>query len=329
MLPFVRMMQGRFNVTSEEGRGSTFYFTAQLGLGSERDVRRRESGAVRLNGTRTLVVDDNATNRQILHEILRSWGMRTDVAEDARQAMGLLHHAHNAGDPFKLVVTDAHMPDIDGISFTEQIRETPALKSTIIMMLTSGDIPSDPARYEQLKIESCLLKPVNQSELFDEMLPLVGVTATDDDHSVRPAAAIDGRRPLKVMLVEDSLLNQRLADAVLQKAGHHVTIANNGREAVETWRTATFDLILMDIQMPEMDGFDATKAIRDLERETGTHIPIIALTAHALRGDRERCLEVGMDAHVSKPIHAERLLETIESVLRNQLRDRILSGDPT
>ena len=314
----VQMMQGRIGVESEVGRGSTFHFAIQLGLANESDVPRRKASAVTLRDTRVLVVDDNATNRRIFQEILRSWGIKAVVLEDPHQAMGLLHHAHSIGEPYRLVLTDVHMPDVDGFMFAEQIRACPELSSTIIMMLTSGDAPSDLTRCEQLKIDSYLLKPVKQSELLDEMLRVLGVSTTEDDHVERQAMeATIARRALRVLLVEDSLLNQKLAQAVLAKAGHQVTIANNGREAVEAWGAATFDLILMDIQMPEMDGFEATQAIRDQEREAGGRIPIIAMTAHALKGDRERCLEAGMDEYVSKPIHAKRLLEIIETVLKD------------
>jgi two-component system, sensor histidine kinase and response regulator len=314
----VQMMQGRIGVESEVGRGSTFRFAIQLGLANERDVPRRKANAVTLRDTQVLVVDDNATNRRILQEILGSWGIKAVVLEDPHQAMGLLHHAHSIGEPYRLVLTDVHMPDVDGFMFAEQIRACPELSSTIIMMLTSGDAPSDLTRCEQLKIDSYLLKPVKQSELLDEMLRVLGVSTTEDDHVERQAVeATTARRALRVLLVEDSLLNQKLAQAVLAKAGHRVTIANNGREAVEAWRAAMFDLILMDIQMPEMDGFEATQTIRDQEREAGGRIPIVAMTAHALKGDRERCLEAGMDEYVSKPIHAKRLLEIIETVLKD------------
>ena len=183
-------------------------------------------------------------------------------------------------------------------------------------MLTSGDDGSDLARSQQLKIESYLLKPVKPPELLDEMLRVLEVSTTEDiDSEQRALKAMPVARTLQVLLVEDSLMNQKLAEAVFQKAGHCVTIANNGREALEVWRSGTFDLILMDIQMPEMDGFEATEAIRQQEQKMGGRIPIIAMTAHALKGDRERCLEAGMDEYISKPIHAKRLLETIVSVL--------------
>jgi len=325
-----QMMQGQISVESEEGRGSTFHFTARLGLAAESDVPRRKAKPVLIHGTRALIVDDNATNRRILQETLRSWGIKPDAVEGPRQAMGLLHHAHQVGEPYRLVLTDVHMPDIDGFIFAGQMRECPEFEKTTIMMLTSGDAPSDLARCEQLKIDSYLLKPVKQSELLDEILRVLGVNATEDDHAERQAVeAITPRTTLQVLLVEDSPLNQKLAHAVLKRAGHEVTIANNGREALDAWRSSTFDVILMDIQMPEMDGFEATQAIREQEQQTDSHIPIIAMTAHALKGDRERCLEGGMDEYVSKPIHAKKLLETIETVLRVHAQDHRLGEGPT
>ena len=166
----VQLMQGRIGVESEEGRGSTFHFTASFGLAGENDVPRRRTKPVTIHGTRVLVVDDNATNRRILEETLRSWGIQPDMVEDARQAMGLVHHARHMGDPYRLVVTDVHMPEVDGFMFAAQIRECPELNSTIIMMLTSGDSPSDHARCQELNIQSYLLKPVKQSELLDDVL---------------------------------------------------------------------------------------------------------------------------------------------------------------
>ncbi len=325
----VQMMQGRIGVESEEGTGSTFHFTARFTLASESDVPRRRAKPATIHHTRALIVDDNATNRRILEETLRSWGIEPEAVEGARQAMGLLHHAYHLGEPYPLVLTDAHMPDIDGFMFAEQIRECPELNKTKIMMLTSGDDPSDLARCEQLKIESYLLKPVKQSELLDEILRVLGVSTTEDDHAERQAVeALVARKSLQVLLVEDSPMNQKLAQAVLKKAGHQVTVANNGREGLEAWRSATFDVVLMDIQMPEMDGFEATQAIREREKQLGSHIPIIAMTAHALKGDRERCLEAGMDEYISKPIHAKQLLETIETILETQSEDRPFSRDP-
>jgi signal transduction histidine kinase/DNA-binding response OmpR family regulator len=319
----VGMMQGRIGVESEEGRGSTFHFTAQFGVASESDLPRLTARPVTIHDTRVLVVDDNATNRRLLDEILRSWGVKPDLAADAHQALGLMHHAHALGEPYRLVVTDAHMPDIDGFMFVGQIRESPEVKSAIVMMLTSGDNPDDLARCEQLKIASYLLKPVKQSELLDEMLRTLGVATTEDSRSERLAvqeAAASPHPALQILLVEDSPVNQKLANAVLQKARHQVTIANHGREALDIWRSQAFDLILMDIQMPEMDGLEATQAIRAQERTRGGHIPIIAMTAHALKGDRERCLEAGMDEYVSKPIHAKNLLETIQAVMGPRLQ---------
>ena len=314
----VGMMAGQICVESEEGRGSTFHFTARFGRAAESELPRPAARPATIRDTRILIVDDNATNRRILDEVLRSWGVKPDLAADAHQALGLLHHAHRAGEPYRLVVTDAHMPDVDGFMLAQQIRQSAELRETVLMMLTSGDNADDLARCAALQIASYLLKPVKQSELLDEMLRTLSVATTEDNRAERQAVdeAVAGPHPaLRILLVEDSPVNQKLANAVLQKAGHQVTIANHGREAVEIWQANTFDVILMDIQMPEMDGYEATQAIRDHERTRGGHVPIIAMTAHALKGDRQRCLEAGMDEYVSKPIHAKRLLETIQAVL--------------
>jgi CheY-like chemotaxis protein len=199
-----------------------------------------------------------------------------------------------------------------------RIRQRAELDSTPIMMLTSGGEPEDRLRCEQLQIASYLMKPVKPSELFEEMLVVLGIS-TEPQNVSRPETlpAAGARRQLRVLLVEDSLMNQKLAIAILRRAGHHVTIANNGRQALDIWQSEAFDLILMDIQMPEMDGLEATRAIRDEEQAGGGHIPIIAMTANAIKGDRERCLEAGMDGYLSKPIHIKELLETLESISEN------------
>jgi signal transduction histidine kinase/DNA-binding response OmpR family regulator len=324
----VQMMQGQIHVESELGHGSTFHFTARFGVADEQEVPRRALQPVTIHDTRVLVVDDNATNRRILDEVLRSWGIQPDLVEDAHQALGLIHHALGCGEPYRLVLTDSHMPDIDGFMLAEQIRAHPELDSTVIMMLTSGDSSGDLTRCERLKIASYLLKPVKQTELFDEMLRTLGVTTTEDDRTERQAVdALQVDRSWNVLLVEDSPMNQKLACAVLEKQQHRVIVANNGREACELWCPDVFDVILMDVQMPEMDGFEATRFIREQEQKLGGHVPIIAMTAHALRGDRERCLEAGMDEYVSKPIHARQLLETIRSLVRERPRRSLELAD--
>ena len=313
----VELMHGRIGVESEERSGSTFHFTARFGVADEGAAARPQTIPVTIRDARVLVVDDNATNRCLLEEILRSWQMKPEAVAEAHQALGLLHHAYQQGAPYRLVVTDGQMPDVDGFMLAQQIRDSPELKHTPVMMLTSGDDPANLARCEQLQIESYLLKPVKQSELLDAIMRSLGGATTPVESSERQITdAAVTTSSLRVLLVDDSRLNQKLAEAILQKQGHRVTIANHGREALEHWRSGNFDLILMDIQMPEMDGFEATREIRAQEQARGDHIPIIAMTAHAMMGDRELCLQAGMDEYVSKPIRAQRLLETVDLVVK-------------
>jgi len=228
-----------------------------------------------------------------------------------------LDQAYKFGEPYALILTDANMPDVDGFALVEQVKQNVKLGSTIIMMLTSGDRPGDIARCEQLGVAAYLLKPIKQSELFDAIVLALGITAVEDEVSQkRPADQPSRICPLQILLAEDSFVNQKLAVGLLEKYGHTVVVANHGREAIAAVQSREFDLILMDVEMPEMDGFEATAAIRAWENETGTHIPIVAMTAHAMKGDRERRLEAGMDDYVAKPIRAKQLFDTIETVLR-------------
>jgi len=310
----VALMGGKIAVDSTLGRGSTFHFTARFGLARGKPLPKL---SVVVHGTRVLIVDDNATNRHILEEILRSWDMQPHSVAGARQAVQALRAAYRAGEAFPLVLTDANMPDEDGFSLAEQIRQDPELGSTLIMMLTSGDRPGEIARCEELGIAAYLLKPIKQSELFDAIVLALGVNAVDEETPAEPAppAPSAGGRPLRILLAEDSLVNQKLAVGLLEKHGHRVTLANHGREALAALESQDFDLILMDVQMPEMDGYEATAAIRAREQETRRHIPIVAMTAHAMKGDRERCLEAGMDGYVAKPIRAQQIFEAIDLVL--------------
>ncbi len=312
----VQLMNGKIWVESEVGRGSTFHFTARFGLARDEVTDISRARPAMICDTPVLVVDDNATNRRILEEMLRNWGMKPSAAAGASEALPLLRRAYHAGQPFALVLTDANMPDVDGFALAEQIKQDPELSSTVIMMLTSGDRPGDVARCEQAGVAAYLLKPIKQSELFDALVLVLGVAAPEDEV---PGAAVAEKpsrvRPLRVLLAEDSLVNQKLAVGLLEKHGHTVVVANHGREAIAALESQHFDLILMDVQMPEMDGFEATAVIRTKEKRTGAHIPIIAMTAHAMKGDRERCLEAGMDGYVAKPIRARQVFETIESIL--------------
>ncbi len=308
----VELMNGRIWVQSEVESGSTFCFTACF---EPAEAVTAETHPAAIQGTRVLVVDDNATNRLILDEILRNWLMKPSLAVGAREAFEMLQEAHRAGEAYDLVLTDANMPDTDGFSLAEQVKQDPELGSTIIMMLTSGNRPGDVARCEQLGVVAYLLKPVKQSELFDAIVMALGMTAEDDARAEELAAERIETRPLHVLLAEDSLVNQKLALGLLQRQGHRVDVANNGQEAVAAVGSRTYDLVLMDVQMPEMDGLEATITIRAAEKQSKRHVPIIAMTAHALKGDRQRCLEVGMDGYIAKPIRPRQLFETIDLVL--------------
>ena len=307
----VEVMQGRIWLESEIGQGSTFHFTLKLQLGQGAAAPREP---VLVGDIRVLVVDDNATNRLILQEMFQNWGMAPSCYSDAPQALAALRAAHQNGQPFQLIASDVDMPQVDGFTFAQQVRADPILAATPIILLTSGDRPGEIARCEELTISSHLLKPVSPSELYEAVSGALRTTKP-----ANPPAALDlapgalSLRSLHLLLAEDSLVNQKLAVGLLQKYGHRVTVANNGREAVAAVGTQSFDGVLMDVQMPELDGFEATRQIRDQEKGSGRRIPIIAMTAHAMTGDRERCLEAGMDDYLSKPIRSQLLLEKLAS----------------
>ncbi len=308
----VNLMGGRVWVESEIDKGSTFHVTAELKRGP--DTSFSASGIPKsLFDLRILVVDDNATNRLILKEMLTNWAMRPTAVANAADAILELRRARQAGEPYELVLTDVHMPDVDGFQLTEQIKSDVELRTTIIMMLTSGDGLGDIARCKALGGAAHLIKPAKQSELFDAIVAATRI-ADQEPPETETARELPATRSLQILLAEDSYPNQRLALGILTKWGHQVTVANNGREAVTALENENFDLVLMDVQMPEMDGHRAATLIRQREAGTGRHVPIIAMTAHAMKGDREACLAAGMDDYVSKPIRQENLRRAIEKI---------------
>jgi len=317
----VSLMQGRLWVESEPGLGSRFHFTARFGRAMHPTAMPAATFEA-LSGLRVLVVDDNQTNQLILREMLTSWAMHPTTVSDADSALGELCRAHQLGRPHRIVLTDVHMPGVDGFDLTERIKASPELDGTVILMLTSGDGPGDIERCRAVGGSAHLMKPIKQSELFDAIVVALRIVPQVESPSSDQMPEIATRRPLRILLAEDSHPNQQLVVGVLSKWGHQVTTANNGREALEALDANSFDLVLMDVQMPEMDGYQATAAIREREVLTKGHIPIVAMTAHAMKGDREGCLAAGMDGYVSKPIRRSELQRVINEVLSATRRHR-------
>jgi two-component system, sensor histidine kinase and response regulator len=273
-----------------------------------------------LKGLRVLIVDDNATNRRILEGTLTHWAMRPTSVSGGAEALGAI--AATAADPFPLILLDAHMPEMDGFMFAERLRLLSKERAPTIMMLSSGGQRGDAARCVEIGIKAYLLKPLKRSELLQAILTTLSVASPEvaSDRLVTRHTLKEDQPALRILLAEDNVVNQHLAIRLLEKAGHRVTLARDGRAAVDAWAAEEslepFDLILMDVQMPELDGFQATIAIREEEKKTGRHISIVAMTARAMRGDRERCLAAGMDDYLTKPIVSKDLLEVLGELSR-------------
>ena len=315
------LMGGSVSVESELDKGSTFHFSLRFGLhaagANAANETRKEH--VSWNGLSVLVVDDNRTNRLILQEMLTSRGLKPTLADSGKTALVALQAVRDAAKPFSLILVDAHMPEMDGFDLAEQIIGMREFRSTPIIMLTSAGQPGDARRCRELGFAAYLCKPVSQTELLDVVAS--ALQSAGKHRALEIARPIERRegRSLHVLLAEDNVVNQTLASHLLEKRGYEVTVVGDGNAALEAIEREKFDVVLMDIQMPGKDGLEATGEIRAKEATSGRHLPIIALTAHAMKGDRERCLEAGMDAYVSKPIRSKELFEAIESLVQGHV----------
>ncbi|HKX27283.1 MAG TPA: PAS domain S-box protein, partial [Blastocatellia bacterium] len=319
----VGMMGGRIWVDSEPGHGSTFHFTARFGAPETAPVSTRLRPETEQRHPRVLVVDDHATHRQILAGVLSQWQLAPVTAAGSQEALQVLREAQISGAPFQILLIDARMPEPDGFRLVETLKEQEIWTGATIMMLPSSNQSVDAARCRELGMTASLTKPIKQSDLFQILLNIFNAPSIPESGQAvaGPAPAPPkARERYRILLAEDNAVNWRLAVRLLEREGHSVVVANNGLEAIAAFEQEAFDLILMDVQMPEMNGYEATAAIRERELISGGHIPIVAMTANAMKGDRERCLEAGMDNYISKPIKSKELFEVIEDLASSDHR---------
>ena len=313
----VEMMEGRIWVESETGRGSAFHFTASLGR-AERPMGwlGKAGAAISLAGVRALLVDDNATNRRYLGEVLKSWDLQVELAAGAEDALEMMRQARSDGNAFRIILTDAQMPGVDGFMLAERMKEDQDIEAPVVMMLSSSGQRGDAARCRELGIGAYLTKPVRESELRGAIVRVLGMDGQTPSGSslVTRHSLRETRRPLQILLAEDNPVNTLLTVRLLEKRGHTVFPVSSGHEALAAIEKRRFDLAILDVQMAGMDGLELAQTIRAAETSTGNHLPLIAMTAHAMQGDRERCLAAGMDDYVTKPIRPQKLFEVIDSL---------------
>jgi PAS domain S-box-containing protein len=333
----VALMGGQIAVESAPGRGSTFSFTARFGRQADQPSTRAKLEPLSLGNLRVLVVDDNAANRHILEQWLGDWQMEATSVGDGMAAMDALWHGVAVGKPHSLVLLDARLPDTDGVTLAAKIRERAELSGSRIILLTSSDRPGDLARFRELRVDGHLLKPVQQEELLEaiyramirsngNVAPPAGPAGASDLAAAQPLASV----PLRILVAEDNEFNAELLEQLLVRRGHSVRLASNGREALTLAEEDSSDLLLLDVHMPELDGFQVVQAIRQRERDTGRHLPVVALTARSRQEDRERCLAAGMDDFLAKPIQAADLWTAIDRVIAAATpTDAAPTGKPT
>ncbi|HDQ44090.1 MAG TPA: response regulator, partial [bacterium] len=329
----VALMQGTIRVESPAnksgaksgGSGSTFHFTVVLGVGRPVQKKKKAMRRVDLTGIEVLIVDDNATNRHILERMVSKWGLIPTCSEDGAHAMSLIKKKLAQGSPYPLLIIDAFMPRMDGFMLAAEIRKMAELHSATILMLSSAEQKARTKNIRELGISSFQLKPIKQSELYNAIVDALYESGFREQPAAEKAGGVRSKEKIRkcrcnILLAEDNAINRKLAASLIRKKGCEVVPVVNGREALDACRDGRFDLILMDVQMPVMDGFEATRAIRERERNSGTRIPIIAMTAHAMKGDRERCLDAGMDDYITKPVKPEILYAAMGRALE-------ISGD--
>jgi PAS domain S-box-containing protein len=322
----VEMMGGKIWMESEPGKGSTFHFTVRLGLQTRSPKKPRPVQPKVLHNLRVLVIDDNATNRSILREMLLSWSMKPVEVGSGAEALEKMRQDKKRGEFFKLLLVDSSMPGMDGFSLIEHIHRDPDFSAATILMLTSSDRRGDYARSKKLGISAYLTKPIKQSDLFDAIMMAFGNSSIEKDgrRLITSQSIQEGRPRLRILLAEDNPINQKVAVRLLEKRGHTVNAYSDGKKVLSALKNNHYDLVLMDIQMRRMNGYEVTAAIRKREEKTGTHTPIVATTAHAMKGDREHCLEAGMDDYLAKPLRPEELFETIERIFRENHKSALL-----